>query len=538
MSEQITIEQQDIFIPIEVSDQTTNTESYNLLDNKDDPFTSYFAKLQPKNENLLYSIVLKLSDFSLIMDGRSVTTEDYILYIDKTDTNIKARVTLFTTASDESCKLSFRIEFIPADVAYNINAHTDNKPEDITIDIEFSLMNNTKYTFSRMNKKKWNITENPVFEHENWISYEQLVTNCQIDPLIMKIRFTTPGKKVEYCDDYHGLNNEGNTCYMNSIIQVLSHINMLKKFIYKLPLPEDNPVFALQTIFYNLRTNDTKVIDLFTAMKMEKSEWNSQQDVQEMFSILLDLIGETYMKLMDENSFTTYLEGTIKTMIECSEIKYVSNRSENFLFLQLDIEYCSDLYQCIERYLSVEPLRDENQYDCDGVLMDAIRYSVFEKLPKILFVHLKRFKFNECEMEKVHNTIEYPDEIDMSRYYALKMDKNGNIEYSDDLTYTLYAVIVHQGQINSGHYYAYIKEYKSQRWIKFNDKTVTYATTKEVFEHNFGGEYEDISVREGHEVSVDKNDFDRSAYILVYVQKDQQHVIFDEVRESDVSLKY
>jgi ubiquitin C-terminal hydrolase len=528
--------EQDIYIPIEVTDQTTGTESYNLLDGKEEPFTSVFAKLQSKNENTQYAIALKLNDFSLILDNKMISTEEYPILIDKNDTDIKVRVTLYTIQIGDIIKLSFKVDFIiPTENNCDINQTGTQNKEDVIVDLEYSLMNNIRNVFSKMNKRKCNITETNLFVNEGWVDQEALLLNSQIDPLILKLRFTCPGRKVEYCEEYNGLNNEGNTCYMNSIIQVLYHINLLKKLIYKLPLPEDNPVFAFQNIFYNLKCSDTKAIDLFTAMKMDKSEWNSQQDVQEMFSILLDLIGETYSKLMDENSFTDYLEGTIKTMIECPEVKYLSDRSENFLFLQLDIEYCKDLYQCIERYLSVEPLRDENQYDCEGILRDAIKYSVFEKLPKILLVQLKRFKYNECEMEKVHHAIEYPDEIDMSRYYALKMGKNGEIEYSNDLTYTLYAVVVHQGQINSGHYYVFIKDYRSQRWIKFNDKTVTYANAKEVFEQNYGGEFEEIVVKD-QEIQVITKESDRSAYILVYVQKDHQHIIFDEVKDSDVSL--
>jgi ubiquitin C-terminal hydrolase len=566
MSDQINVEQHhDICIPIEVSEEvTTNTESYNLLDHKseENPFTNYFATLQRKHENTVYAILVKLNDFNLILDGKSLTTEERELQIEKNDSVVKFKLTLYTIQVEDIVKFSFRIDFIKPQQEDNfydinnininstegINSASKNKevkrktnPDDIVIDIEYCLLNNIKNNFSKMMKRKVNITETNFFQNEGWADYENLVLNSQTDPLILKIRFTCPGKNVETCTKYNGLHNEGNTCYMNSIIQCLYHINILKKLIFKLPVPEDNPIFALQNIFWGLQSGDMKTVDLFEAMKMEKSEYNSQQDVQEMFSVLLDLIGETYLKLMDENSFTTFFEGSLMTKIECKDIEYVSHKSEGFLFLGLDIEYSENLYQCIENYLSVETLRDENQYECEGTLRDAIRYSVFEKIPKILLVQLKRFKYTEDYlMQKVHSRMEYPEEIDMSRYYAFKMDKSGRHEYPDDLLYSLYAVIVHQGQIDSGHYFIYVKEYESQRWVKLNDKCVTYVNESEVFELNYGSEYDDISINELHEVQVEKVTNDRSAYILVYVQKDQQHMIFEELKQGDVNsiVKY
>ena len=39
--------------------------------------------------------------------------------------------------------------------------------------------------------------------------------------------------------------------------------------------------------------------------------------------------------------------------------------------------------------------------------------------------------------------------------------------------YELYAVLIHSGVINGGHYYAYIKDLSTQRWWNFNDSSVT-----------------------------------------------------------------
>ena len=39
-----------------------------------------------------------------------------------------------------------------------------------------------------------------------------------------------------------------------------------------------------------------------------------------------------------------------------------------------------------------------------------------------------------------------------------------------NINYVLFAVIVHQGQINSGHYFTYINDIYNKQWVKYNDK--------------------------------------------------------------------
>jgi hypothetical protein len=48
--------------------------------------------------------------------------------------------------------------------------------------------------------------------------------------------------------------------------------------------------------------------------------------------------------------------------------------------------------------------------------------------------------------------------------------------------YELYAVLIHSGMINGGHYYAYIKDLTSGKWWNFNDSTVTAIDEKTVQE--------------------------------------------------------
>ncbi|KAM3601776.1 uncharacterized protein V6R79_018744 [Siganus canaliculatus] len=63
--------------------------------------------------------------------------------------------------------------------------------------------------------------------------------------------------------------------------------------------------------------------------------------------------------------------------------------------------------------------------------------------------------------------------------------------YSDNslcqVPYRLHAVLVHEGQASAGHYWAYIYDHASQRWMKYNDVSITESSWEELERDSFGG---------------------------------------------------
>ncbi|NXT84289.1 UBP28 hydrolase, partial [Zapornia atra] len=53
--------------------------------------------------------------------------------------------------------------------------------------------------------------------------------------------------------------------------------------------------------------------------------------------------------------------------------------------------------------------------------------------------------------------------------------------------YRLHAVLVHEGQANAGHYWAYIYDQPRKSWLKYNDISVTEASWEELERDSFGG---------------------------------------------------
>ncbi|KAL6090657.1 hypothetical protein STEG23_023441, partial [Scotinomys teguina] len=89
-----------------------------------------------------------------------------------------------------------------------------------------------------------------------------------------------------------------------------------------------------------------------------------------------------------------------------------------------------------------------------------------------------------------------------------------DLMYSDksmiQVPYRLHAVLVHEGQANAGHYWAYIFDHRESRWMKYNDIAVTKSSWEELVRDSFGG-YRNAS-----------------AYCLMYINDKAQFLIQEE----------
>ncbi|KAM8795621.1 ubiquitin carboxyl-terminal hydrolase 28 isoform 2-T2 [Eudromia elegans] len=103
---------------------------------------------------------------------------------------------------------------------------------------------------------------------------------------------------------------------------------------------------------------------------------------------------------------------------------------------------------------------------------------------------------SEEEMDLVRTCLQrWRSEIeqDMQDLQASIARVNLSIEqmYCDPLLqqvpYRLHAVLVHEGQANAGHYWAYIYDQPRKSWLKYNDISVTESSWEELQRDSFGG---------------------------------------------------
>ena len=168
---------------------------------------------------------------------------------------------------------------------------------------------------------------------------------------------------------YVGLKNQGATCYMNSLLQVLYFTNMLRKAVYKMPTESDDSqksvALALQRVFHELQFLDKPV----GTKKLTKSfGWETldsfmQHDVQEFLRVLLDKLESKMKQTCVEGTIPRLFEGKMISYIRCKNVDYKSTRTESFYDIQLNIKGKKSIDESFADYIQTETLDGDNKYD-------------------------------------------------------------------------------------------------------------------------------------------------------------------------------
>ncbi|XP_048824377.1 ubiquitin carboxyl-terminal hydrolase 28 isoform X7 [Lagopus muta] len=93
---------------------------------------------------------------------------------------------------------------------------------------------------------------------------------------------------------------------------------------------------------------------------------------------------------------------------------------------------------------------------------------------------------------------------------SLSIDEMYSDPHLQQVPYHLHAVLVHEGQANAGHYWAFIYNQPRKSWLKYNDISVTESSWEELERDSFGG------LRNA------------SAYCLMYISDKASHVVAGE----------
>jgi ubiquitin carboxyl-terminal hydrolase 7 len=259
--------------------------------------------------------------------------------------------------------------------------------------------------------------------------------------------------------------------------------------------------------------------DLTQSFGWDSKQIFEQQDVQELSRVLMDKLDEKMKGTEAEGALERMFVGKMKTYISCINVDYESSRLEDFWDIQLNVSGNKNLDDSFKDYVQVETMDGENKYFAEGYgLQDAKKGVIFESFPDVLHLQLKRFEYdiNRDAMMKVNDRYEFPEIWDASPYLSDAADR------SEPYNYHLHGVLVHSGDLNAGHYYAFLKPTKDGHFYKFDDDRVTRATKREALEENFGGDYTQPNGNVGQ-----RNPYTRawsakrsmSAYMLVYIRE-------------------
>ncbi|KAM9408012.1 uncharacterized protein ACWYII_027777 isoform 2-T3 [Salvelinus alpinus] len=223
----------------------------------------------------------------------------------------------------------------------------------------------------------------------------------------LKSILPTPGP------EHHGLYNQGATCYLNSVLQVLFMTKEFREAVEsdRPPQEEDTVDLQLKKLFTTLRESETNTKGISSILGID--DVYKQCDAAEYFEKILGMVNPEVSK---KDGFKEFFKSS-------------TVNGENQM-------YC-----------------DECEKKSDATIECKMEYH-----PEILTLLLKRFEFDYYSMSyvKINWCVDVP--------HTLQTEK---------CEYELYAIVDHFGSLRDGHYTAKIKSFEDHNWYEFNDSHVT-----------------------------------------------------------------
>ncbi|XP_010443509.1 PREDICTED: ubiquitin carboxyl-terminal hydrolase 23 [Camelina sativa] len=292
-----------------------------------------------------------------------------------------------------------------------------------------------------------------------------------------------------------GLQNLGNTCFLNSVLQCLTYTEPLAATLQTVAHQKYCNVAgfcalcAIQKHVRTARQATGRILapkDLVSNLRCISRNFRNcrQEDAHEYMINLLECMhkcslpsgvpsesSDAYRRSLVHKIFG----GSLRSQVKCEQCSHCSNKFDPFLDLSLDISKADSLQRALLRFTAVELLDDGAKvYQCERCRhkVKARKQLTVSKAPYVLTVHLKRFEAHRSE--KIDRKVQFTSAIDMKPFVSGPHEGN--------LKYTLYGVLVHYGRSShSGHYACFVRT-SSGMWYSLDDNRVFQVSEKTVFD--------------------------------------------------------
>lgn len=299
------------------------------------------------------------------------------------------------------------------------------------------------------------------------------------------------------------LANFGSTCYINSILQILMH---MPELTIALEPHKHKPIVEL---FIDICNGRDSLLEFVKRTNLGQG----QQDMHEYLIRLLNFFHEecherNHLTIYNKNTQVSHLDTLeIKSLItlardtfvgaqisneqvgndlpikinicdspiyqlctgqfhgesQCMECRTITNTFELFHVMEISMietRENASIYDALKSFIKTETIED---YRCDKCKKKTIAYRRLGiwRPPQILILNIKRILMDGMNLRKDNSSITTPDILDISQY--------ANVSRGS-LSYDLFAIGYHVGDVCGGHCYAAIKI--NNGWVLCDDAKI------------------------------------------------------------------
>jgi len=271
-----------------------------------------------------------------------------------------------------------------------------------------------------------------------------------------------------------GLSNLGNSCYINAVIQVLTHIPEAFEGITYRSSTMGQLLRNIVSDKWNANVSRTYsgryMIPSINLGVGEALGYNGeQQDAHQTYMAFVDALRfgdndgvhkDKQLKpeaaAFDRELCCEYLRTT-----ECHTCRTKSTVTTGEYLLNLPIDPAAEAVTVDAAFndLAPEMLEGDEQYECDvcGARSNATRTTTWARYPKHIVIGVKRFVWGASGIRKLETPVDF----------------DHRIHDADDpaFEYRVHALVVHYGTADKGHYVAFGRV--GDGWVEYNDGMAT-----------------------------------------------------------------